>query len=140
MRNARRVSSEDEEKTVTEEPTEPKINRNNSSGNEPFGPSDGEWALTNFILTVGNILMALILLWLYLRKKREGSEAPENNMMLLALIPAAASLIVFILTEDMSGRMVTADSWTAVISALFAADSGITYHALKVLGLAKKSV
>ena len=36
------------------------------------------------------------------------------------MIPALASIVIFILTEDMSQPMILADRWTALMAALLA--------------------
>jgi len=104
---------------------------NNSNGNEAESDEKG-WALTNFILTLANILMALLLLWLYLRKKKRGESMAKDNVKLLAaLAPAVASLTTYLLTEDMQGKMVAADKWTALMLLYFVADMGILYYTEK---------
>lgn len=103
---------------------------NISNENEVESAEKG-WALTNFILTLANIMMALLLLWLYLRKKKRGEVMAKDNVKLAALAPAVASLSTYLLTEDMQGKMVAADKWTALMLLYFVADMGILYYTEK---------
>ena len=103
------------------------IKPNNSNGNEAES-DEKEWALTNFILALTSILMALLLLWLYLRKKKRGESMAKDNVRLAALAPAVASLTTYLLTEDMQGKMVAADKWTALMLLYFVAEMGILYY------------
>ena len=106
------------------------IKPNNSNGNEAES-DEKEWALTNFILALTSILMALLLLWLYLRKKKRGESMAKDNVRLAALAPAVASLTTYLLTEDMQGKMVAADKWTALMLLYFVAEMGILYYTEK---------
>ena len=120
------VSDEEEVTPAPVSVTKP----NNSNGNEAES-DEKEWALTNFILALANILMALLLLWLYLRKKKRGESMAKDNVKLAALAPTVASLTTYLLTEDMQGKMVAADKWTALMLLYFVADMGILYYTEK---------
>ena len=119
-------SDEEEVKPVHVPATKP----NNGSGDEAE-TAEESWALTNFIVTLANIMMALLLLWLYLRKKKRGESMEKDNVKLAAFAPAVASLTTYLLTEDMQGKMVAADKWTALMLLYFVADMGILYYTEK---------
>ena len=87
----------------------------------PF--ADGSWALLNLILAACNVFLSAALLVRYFKKVKDGAETSgedtqEGNRGLLrltTLVPAAASVIVFFLTEDMDAVRVTADKWTVLM-------------------------
>jgi hypothetical protein len=105
------------------------------------GPA-GSWALLNLILAAVTTLISGALLALYFKKKKEDEEeekakqAGESRkedeeeekekkkglIRTLSLIPAAASIITFILTEDMSTQMALTDSWTILMAVYCAAN------------------
>ncbi|MBQ4596421.1 MAG: hypothetical protein IJB14_05560 [Firmicutes bacterium] len=121
-----RKEADEEEEEVKPAPvpaTKPSNNGGNGTQTE-----EKEWALTNFILTLANILMALLLLWLYLRKKKRGEATAADKVKLIALGPAIASLTTYVLTENMQGKMIAADKWTAMMLLYFVADMGVLYY------------
>jgi len=55
----------------------------------------------------------------------------KDNVKLAALATAVASLTTYLLTEDMQGKMVAADKWTALMLLYFVAEMGILYYTEK---------
>ena len=96
------------------------------------------WAVLNLIATVITSLIGLGMLITFFRKKKDdeeaentdgvtrtddqNSEAEDENRRrkskLLGLIPAAASIILFALTENMTNQMGLTDKWTIWMAAL----------------------
>ena len=104
----------------------------------PMAAPEGTWALLNLIATALTTVGAAITLF---RKKEdddedEAAKKPEDkdeddsrgrNMAVakvLGVAAAAASVITFILTEDMSLPMAMTDKWTILMGVLFAAQIG----------------
>lgn len=106
--------------------------------------AENDWALLNLILMIGTVLASgLMLIFFFLGRKEaayENSselEAGWNDeaggflnrktlFRFLSLIPAIASIIFFVLTEDMASPMVIVDKWTpwmvvfALVNVVFA--------------------
>ena len=89
------------------------------------GPAKGgAWALVNLICTALTILAALAMAITFFRKKNEeqdeeGTTSRKRNAAKFAgLVPAAASVIAFLLTEDMTNPMQLTDKWTILMLAL----------------------
>ena len=74
-----------------------------------------------------NIMMALILLWIFIRKKRSNRTERSDFLGLTGLVPAAASAILYLVTEDMGGVMKAADKWTALMLLFFSAEAALMY-------------
>jgi len=78
------------------------------------------WALLNLILTIVTVLIAVVLIAAWFRKRddvREDSEYEQKERKYLApriaaSAAAVASIIVFILTQDMSLPMILYDKWS----------------------------
>ncbi len=77
------------------------------------------WALLNLICAILAVLAAAAALLASLRRNKEQDEEEEQDnagrnrvSKLFSLIPAAASVILFILTEDMRTAMQLTDVWT----------------------------
>ncbi|MDO4869295.1 MAG: MBG domain-containing protein [Bacillota bacterium] len=110
----------------------------------PLVTANGAWALINLlsmILTAIISLLLLIFIFIGRKRKDEDGDQAENTdnadnaeegdrtekkvkrrwfIRLLGIIPAAAAVILFLLTEDMSQPMVVYDKWTiAMIFILF---------------------
>ena len=122
----------DETETEPEEmkPETKPGNKPSGNGTKPGGKEDGEgsaWALTNLILMFFNIMMALILLWIFIRKKRSNRTERSDFLGLTGLVPAAASAILYLVTEDMGGVMKAADKWTALMLLFFSAEAALMY-------------
>ena len=87
------------------------------------------WALVNLICVIMTILTALAMLISFIFKKNEENENEEekaeneeekqeyrrNKAKVLGIIPAVASVIIFILTEDMRNPMVLTDRYTILM-------------------------
>lgn len=106
--------------------------------------AENEWALLNLILMVGTVLASVLMLICFFLGRKEAAyedssklEEDWNNeaggfsdrkilFRFLSLIPAAASIIFFVLTEDMANPMAIVDRWTpwmvvfALVNVVFA--------------------
>ncbi|MDO4846061.1 MAG: hypothetical protein Q3977_05535, partial [Oscillospiraceae bacterium] len=83
-----------------------------------FGAS---WALVNLIASLLTVLLAVIKL-VSRREKEDDNKEKETRVCLSLAIPAIASVIVFILTENMRNPMAMVDRWTPVMLVLLAAN------------------
>ena len=102
----------------------------------PLAAPDRAWALINLLSSIGTVLVGAGMLVTFLRKKKEDEEEEEEGTTrtktpeeeeeeedenkrrkskLLGLIPAVASVITFILTEDMRTPMRLVDKWTVLM-------------------------
>ena len=72
------------------------------------------WALVNLIASLLTVLLAMVCL-VSRREKEEESDEKEARIRLSVVIPAAASVILFILTEDVRNPMALVDAWTPVM-------------------------
>lgn len=82
------------------------------------------WALVNLILAIFTALVSVLLIVFYFKGKNDDDdeESEEKRMgifRILSLVPALASVALFILTEDMSLPMAMTDKWT-LLMAVFA--------------------
>ncbi len=107
---------------------------------EPVALAAGaSWALLNLILTILTAIGSVVLLIGLLGKKKEEDEdsGEEKEIKKKAgwrwgsLIPTIASIIIFILTEDMSNPWVWVDKWTILMAI-------ITVAQIVVMLLSKK--
>ncbi len=90
------------------------------------GNVNASWALLNMLLAVCTALASGILIAGSLRRKQKGHESGNiGGMQLMSLIPAAAAIAVFFLTEDMGGSMVFADRHTWMTEILAAVQAAI---------------
>ena len=107
----------------------------------------GSWALANLILTGVTTLTGLGMLWTFLKKKDEDEEEEKKaeavkrsaqaqeeeeekkrkKSKLLGLIPPIASIILFILTEDMRLPMTMFDKWTLLTGIFTLANFGLAF-------------
>lgn len=89
----------------------------------------GSWALINLLSALGTMVLAIILLFVKNKKDEENDEenmneedtkAAKRNKMYKALSIAVAvlSVIVFVLTENITLKMVYVDKYTVVMIAL----------------------
>lgn len=119
--------------------TEPPVVQESIISDEevPLGTIESTWAMANLILTIAGILLALIVLALYFTdlsekeqgKRRgdvvysraEGGEASgekageaEKSLIwrILSLAGAAAAIVLFVLTQNVTQTMVFVDVWT----------------------------
>jgi hypothetical protein len=99
------------------------------------GENGAAWALINLIAAILTVLICILLLISLLKKKKEEDEEEENAktiqkddededekekkqrvlVKVLSLIPAVASVIAFILTENMKNPMRWVDRWTILM-------------------------
>ena len=87
--------------------------------------SGAAWALVNLIACLLTVLLAVIKL-VGRHEKEDNNEEKKTRINLSFVIPAVASVILFILTENMRNPMVVFDSWTPVMLALLAANCLLT--------------
>ena len=106
----------------------------------PVAPGEPTWALINLILSIIAVITAIIMaITFFFAKKKEdedeeqqaqkapkaeGEEEEEKKksykgLKFLGFIPAAAAVILFILTENMHFKMILVDKWT-ILTAVFA--------------------
>ena len=86
----------------------------------PLAEYEGSWALINLLCTIGSILVALLMIITAYRKEEDEEEEDEErrsfrSRKLLGILPALASLIIFLLTENMANPMVLTDRWTLLM-------------------------
>ena len=96
------------------------------------------WALLNLIMTILTGIFSAVLLIGYFGKKEEDEddedykELKRNGFARLAsIIPAAVSVIAFILTENMANPMVLIDRWTVFMAAILLIQAVIAMIAKK---------
>ena len=101
--------------------------------------ASGEWALLNLILTILTAIGSAMLWILYfVNKRKEEEEEDEEGIQVLylgakeeqeeqqlkrhglwrimSIVPAITAIVVFILTEDMTLKMVWTDRWTIIMA------------------------
>ena len=81
--------------------------------------SDASWALVNLIASLLTVLLAMVSL-VSLRGKEDGSDEKKIFVRLSAVIPAAASVILFILTENVRNPMALIDTRTPAMVLILA--------------------
>jgi hypothetical protein len=84
------------------------------------------WALVNLISMIATVLSALGMIITFFRKK-EGEDTKRMGSKFIGLVPAAGSVIAFILTQDLSGVMTIVDKWTVLMVGILAV-SGVTAY------------
>lgn len=88
-----------------------------SEPNTPKAVPEKYWALLNLILSILTVISGIIFL---LHKKDEELEEEDskkvNRFKILSTLTAIASVIVFILTEDMTATMAWVDKWTIAMA------------------------
>jgi len=97
-------------------------------------PNQSTWALWNLILSIASAVLVLIVgARALIGRKKEDEDNKTNadsderkkrgRLPLIAAIPVLAivAIIIFILTQDMTARMIMADIWTIAHAVLFAA-------------------
>ena len=118
---------------VADNPT-PQVESITDDGNA-LGEGEGTWSLFDLIATVmATILAAIMLILAFGRNRKEGDdeetaaaktangEEVESDEVykrkrlgrVLSVIPAAASIVLFILTQDMTQPMAIFDQWSIV--------------------------
>ena len=85
------------------------------------------WALLNLILMAITAILgaALLVRYFFRRDDGEDEDTNRNGGKLLGLIPGIGSIILFILTEDMSLPMQITDKWTIPMALILAVQIGI---------------
>lgn len=89
----------------------------------PLGTKTPSWALLNLILAIGTSLMSILMLVLYFNGRNKEKELADGSLeknktkrkgllRLISLIPAISSIVMFILTQNMSLPMIMVDNWT----------------------------
>ena len=102
----------------------------------PLGPAEPEtanWALINLLCAIASVIVSAAVLILYLGKRKKEEDGGEQEqeikkkglLRLIDIIPAAAAVITFILTEDLSGDMVLTDQWTILMVVILLVDIAI---------------
>ena len=91
----------------------------------PQAAPEGAWALLNLILTIISCIIAIVLI--FAKKKSENEEYTDEEkkdirgikrFKIYSILIGIISIIVFILTEDMTLPMVLIDKWT-ILMAIF---------------------
>ena len=88
----------------------------------------GSWALMNLIASILTVFAGIWMILAFIFKKRDENEEEayeaeaeteeetrRKKSKLFGIIPAALSVIVFILTENMANPMVLTDRWTVLM-------------------------
>ena len=108
--------------TITETQPEPTIIKEVVT---PQAAPKGAWALLNLILTIISCIIAIILI--FAKKKSENEEYTDEEkkdirgikrFKIYSILIGIVSIIVFILTEDMTLPMILIDKWT-ILMAIF---------------------
>lgn len=93
----------------------------------PLAAPTGNWALLNLIAAVLTAIGAVLALLRRREEDEEENEDDENEGMgriraakLAGMIAAIASVITFILTEDMTQKMAMVDGWTLIMVIMLA--------------------
>jgi len=98
-------------------------------------PDQDYWALLNLLAAVATVLTSAILVVRY--AERIDTEEDEyiirrkGNLRLLGLIPSVASVITFVLTENLSLPMELADEWTPFMLVVLAIDLAVAFIAYR---------
>ena len=87
----------------------------------PMAGAAGSWALINLIACVLTALMAAAMLF-----ELRGEDEKLETVKLLGVLPAASSVILFVITENMRLAMVMTDRWTPMMLALMAINAVFT--------------
>ena len=110
-----------------------------ADGETPLA-SNPVWALLNLILAICTGIISAVLLAGYFGRKDERDENEDEDednterkggIRILSLIPTAASVIAFILTENMSNPMVFTDRWTILMAVILLVQAAVAILAKK---------
>jgi ABC-type transporter Mla subunit MlaD len=129
--------ADDEEVVETEEPVAEEVTDSTdltddyaSDDGEVLGAEDSKsWSVANLILAIGTVLMSIIVLLGYLGKDKD--EEKHGALRALTLIPAAAAVVAFFLTEDWSLPVAVFDVWTILMVAIMAVGIVLTVLAVR---------
>ena len=102
----------------------------------PLTEARASWALANLLAAIATVIATLAMYVTYF-KKQENDEEDENEgreenserktSKLFSIIPAAVSVILFILTEDMRNPMVLFDKWTLLMMVIMIGNLVVAY-------------
>jgi NADH:ubiquinone oxidoreductase subunit 3 (subunit A) len=117
------------------------------------GSDDAAWALINLIAAILTVILCIVLLvtWFIGKKKEEDEDEEERReskekkeededeektkrhtvLRLLSIIPAVASVIIFILTENMKNPMILVDRWTLLMIVLLIVEILLAFFSRK---------
>lgn len=102
----------------------------------PLTEARASWALANLLAAIATVIATLGMYVTYFKKHEndeedENEERKENNerktSKLFSIIPAAVSVILFILTEDMRNPMVLFDKWTLLMMVIMIGNLVVAY-------------
>lgn len=108
--------------TITETQPEPTTIKEVAT---PKAAPEGAWALLNLILTIISCIIAIVLI--FAKKKSENEEYTDEEkkdirgikrFKIYSILIGIISIVVFILTEDMTLPMIFIDKWT-ILMAIF---------------------
>ena len=131
----------EEERIVepTPEPT-PVVEEEIIDEEVPQAAPGAAWALINLLAALGTVATAVGMIITFFKKKEDENEdgtkanpdeeSDENKgkkSKFLGLIPAVASVIIFILTENMHNPMTLVDKWTIPMVLILAANGIVAY-------------
>ena len=98
----------------------------------PLTPGEPTWALINLLLAAFTTILGAVMMILYFHKKKDDEDDNESDnkeedekarkrhliLRIVTCVLAVASIVVFILTEDMSLKMALVDKWTILMGVL----------------------
>ena len=130
----------EEERIVepTPEPT-PVVEEEIIDEEVPQAAPGAAWALINLLAALGTVATAVGMIITFFKKKDEDDDGTKANpdeendenkgkkSKFLGLIPAVASVIIFILTENMHNPMTLVDKWTIPMVLILAANGIVAY-------------
>lgn len=131
-----------EEVTIDDEPAPQAAPEEPAVDEEKAAPQEAPvyWALLNLLMAIGSVLLGAGMLAAYFtdRDRTDGDKNEEEDLSgeerkrrgiyrLACAVPAAASLIVFFLTEDLSRQMRMADKWTPLMVVFLAATAALAF-------------
>ena len=131
---------EEEEETVepTPEPT-PVVEEEIIDEEVPQAAPAAAWALINLLAALGTVATAVGMIITFFKKKDDDDDGTKANpdeendenkgkkSKFLGLIPAVASVVIFILTENMHNPMALVDKWTIPMVLILAANGIVAY-------------
>ena len=130
----------EEERIVepTPEPT-PVVEEEIVDEEVPQAAPAAAWALINLLAALGTVATAVGMIITFFKKKDDDDDGTKANpdeesdenkgkkSKFLGLIPAVASVIIFILTENMHNPMTLVDKWTIPMVLILAANGIVAY-------------
>ena len=105
----------------------------------PQAAPGAAWALINLLAALGTVATAVGMIITFFKKKDDDDDGTKANpdeesdenkgkkSKFLGLIPAVASVIIFILTENMHNPMTLVDKWTIPMVLILAANGIVAY-------------